>query len=662
MGRRAAQRRRTRRERDSPGAARRGSAKSSPAPGNRPAGAGPAVGTTALTVIFATALVIRLIHVWQIGASPFADVLLGDSAGYDRWADELAAGNWLGTEVFYQAPLYPYLLGMVYAVLGSDVTVVRICQALLGAGSAVLLAAAGGRFFSPRVGIAAGAVLALYAPAIFVDATLQKSVVDVFLLTGLLWLLSRTLDGTPSARRWVGIGALLGALCLTRENALILVASLGLWLWLERRERRGWLRQAALTAAGVALVLAPVALRNGMVGGEWHLTTSQFGPNFYIGNGAEADGAYRPLRYGRGDAAFERDDATALAEAAVGRDLSPAGVSRYWFGRTLDDIAAAPGRWLGLLGRKAALTFNAVEAIDTESQYAHAEHSVPLAATGWLTHFGLLVPLAAVGIAATWPQRRRLLPLYLMLGMYAASVIAFYVFARYRYPLAPFLVLFAAAGGDHLWRMARRTATLAQAPVVSAVVLVCAVGANWPLLSKDYMRAASYNNLATAYRERGDLARAIELYRTALTLDENYAQAHSNIGSALAASGDPQRAIEHYRQAIAIDADTGDLRFNFGNALLAANRYAEAAEQFGFAVQAWPEDAEAHNNLGIALASAGSMADAAAAFREAVRLDPAGALAHRNLGIALEELGDADGAQRHYAEAQRLEALAAETP
>ena len=186
MGRRTARRRRARQERGAHVAASRAAA----------AGA-PGVATPALAAIFATALLVRLVHVWQLGASPFGDLLLGDSAGYDRWARELAAGDWLGAEVFYQAPLYPYLLGVVHAALGSDVTVVRVCQAVLGSTSAVLLAAAGGRFFSPRVGIAAGAVLALYAPAIFVDATLQKSVVDVFLLAGLLWLLSLTLDGAP---------------------------------------------------------------------------------------------------------------------------------------------------------------------------------------------------------------------------------------------------------------------------------------------------------------------------------------------------------------------------------------------------------------------------------------------------------------------------------
>ena len=50
---------------------------------------------------------------------------------------------------------------------------------------------------------------------------------------------------------------------------------------------------------GAALVLLPVGLRNLAVGGEFHLTKSQFGPNFYIGNGPQADGGYVALREGR---------------------------------------------------------------------------------------------------------------------------------------------------------------------------------------------------------------------------------------------------------------------------------------------------------------------------------------------------------------------------
>ena len=52
-------------------------------------------------LIFLVALAVRLLHIWQIQPSPFFDVLLGDANGYDQWARRLAAGDWIGTEVFY---------------------------------------------------------------------------------------------------------------------------------------------------------------------------------------------------------------------------------------------------------------------------------------------------------------------------------------------------------------------------------------------------------------------------------------------------------------------------------------------------------------------------------------------------------------------------------
>ena len=83
-------------------------------------------------LIFAVAFAIRLVHIWQITPSPFFDVLLGDARGYDEWARRLAAGDWIGSEVFYQAPLYPYFLGLLYKIFGRDLLIVRICQAAIG--------------------------------------------------------------------------------------------------------------------------------------------------------------------------------------------------------------------------------------------------------------------------------------------------------------------------------------------------------------------------------------------------------------------------------------------------------------------------------------------------------------------------------------------------
>ena len=71
----------------------------------------------------------------------------------------------------------------------------------------------------------------------------------------------------------------------------------------------------------------------------------------------------------------KRADATRLAEEAAGRRLSPGEVSDFWTARALAYIRAQPGSWLRLMARKAALTFNAVELSDTESQSVYADQS-----------------------------------------------------------------------------------------------------------------------------------------------------------------------------------------------------------------------------------------------------------------------------------------------
>jgi len=51
-------------------------------------------------VIAATAFAVRLLHVWQMRATPFFSVLMGDSRGYDEWARRIAGGEWIGHDVF----------------------------------------------------------------------------------------------------------------------------------------------------------------------------------------------------------------------------------------------------------------------------------------------------------------------------------------------------------------------------------------------------------------------------------------------------------------------------------------------------------------------------------------------------------------------------------
>src|SRR5436190_20533470 len=116
-------------------------------------------------IVFAVALLVRLLYIWQIRPSPFFDTLLGDARAYDEWAQRIAGGDWIGRDVFYQASLYPYFLGLLYTMFGHDLMAVRIAQAILGSSACVLLALTARALFSDRVGLVAGLMLALYAPA-----------------------------------------------------------------------------------------------------------------------------------------------------------------------------------------------------------------------------------------------------------------------------------------------------------------------------------------------------------------------------------------------------------------------------------------------------------------------------------------------------------------
>jgi tetratricopeptide (TPR) repeat protein len=583
--------------------------------------------------IFVFALLVRAIEVWELSGSALAEMVMGDGRNYVAWAHQVAGGAWLGTEVFYQAPLYPYFLGVVFALLGDDLLVVRVVQITLGAASCVLLTRAGWRFLSRPVGIAAGVLLAIYAPVIFADATIQKSVLDVFFVCLTLWILSG-IDARPALSRCAALGASIGALVLSRENALVFPLVLLPWLFLHvRSSRRRRLACIALFTVGIGGVLLPVALRNAYVGGEFHLTTSQFGHNFYIGNNEVADSTYAPLLRGRGDPRIERQDAIDLAERALGRELTPAEVSSYYTRRALRYIRSHPGDWIALMGRKLALTFNALEWVDTKGQYAHAELSSVLRLSGWLFHFGVLAPLALLGVWITWSDRARLRPLYLLFVAYSGTLLMFYVFARYRLPLVPILALFAAASIVRLPEFVRTGRPLRIAASL-AVVAAAAVLCNWPISDKSYMRSVTHYNLGNELAAVDRIDEAMEHYRTAIRVYAGNARANHNLGSLLAQRGELDRARAHFERALRIDPDYVEAHFNLARALRESGDTSGAIARYRRGLRMARERADMHTELGHVYRERGETARAIASFERALEIAPDLATARQGLLLA----------------------------
>ncbi len=598
----------------------------------------------ALWVVVGAAGVLRLAHAVSVSSSPIGGILVGDAKSYDAWARTLSGGDWLGTEVFYQAPLYPYFLGVLYALFEPSPATARLAQALLGSAGCGLLALAGRAWFGPRAGIAAGALAAAYAPSIFFDGLIQKSALDFVLAALLLWTLGRARSGTglgwPAAS-----GAVLGAFSLTRENALLLAPWIAFWFFLPKGfTKRGmsYARPAVFGAAFVATLL-PVGIRNATVGGEFLLTTMQSGTNLWFGNNPAATGRHEPLREGREMPEYERADATAIAEAAVGRELNAREVSAWWRDRALAWIRENPGDWARLTLRKLLLIWNRVELPDTESLQLHADHSFVLRALATVPAFGLVAPLAAAGAVFTRRRWRELWPLYGTVFVFTGAVALFYVFARYRYPLVPPLLLFAGAslaeGFAALRSGNRRDAFVAAAAAAAFALLVWA-----PVAPTTDPRPLDWANLASAEADAGRWDEALSWYRRSALAAPREPRVRYGLGRALEAKGDTEAAEAEYRAVLGLDPSHVGARTALGILLAGKGEYTLAREQLEAALRTDPESPLAWNNLANLDLLEGRPSRAVVGYRKALARDPGWLDARVNLARALLESGSREEA------------------
>jgi 4-amino-4-deoxy-L-arabinose transferase-like glycosyltransferase len=321
-------------------------------------------------LLFCVALALRLSHLATVRESPFFTRLWLDLAFFDEWAQRIAAGDWLGSTLFYQDPLYPYFLGTLYAILGHEPALAVTIQLVLGALVPVLVFDAVRRSIGRAEAWVAGLLAALYVPSIFYEGLVLKSWMDTLLAAAALACLALAVQ-RGSRAAWAGTGLVFGIACLCRGNLILVLPALGLWMLLDPsssagRDVRARLITCAVFAAGAAVILGATAVRNRAVSGEWVLTTAQAGQNFYLGNHPwNTRGECDPPPFLRTNPKYRE------------------GVA--W-------IRGNPGRWLHLTWLKLRNFWGAYEIPDNIDLYVYREHAPVLRAP--LADFGLVAPLA----------------------------------------------------------------------------------------------------------------------------------------------------------------------------------------------------------------------------------------------------------------------------
>ncbi len=485
-------------------------------------------------LVFAFALALRVAYLFELDASPLFAHPAVDAKTYTHHAQRLAAGNWLGLGEgpFWQPPLYPYFLGAVKVLfLESFFYAVRFVQALLGALVCAMSWWIGRTLFNPAVGLLAGIGAALCGPLIFFDGELLPASLAAFIDLLALVVLLRVWR-RPSRWGFLAAGAAFGVGALAVPTVLAFAVAVPIAL-LWRAPRRQGLLWAGAFSLGVLLAIAPVAWRNWAIGGDGVGISYNAGINLYIGNNPDyaAAVAIRP--------GWEWDDlVTQPAREGIER---PSAKSAYFAERAWGYIRGDPTAWLGLMGRKLGAFWHGDERGRNQPIYFWRTYSKVLSATLWKAGiafpFGLVAPLALWGmllslrrIGPTWPL------LYVL--SYCLGVVAFFVAARYRVPVLPVLMVFAAYGLWVLWDWGRagRWRSLG---LGLAVCLAFALAANSRIAPMDMEGdAAIHYNLGNAYAKAGDKERALTAFERAVTEDPEYWQAWLNLGGVKAALGD----------------------------------------------------------------------------------------------------------------------------
>lgn len=569
----------------------------------------------AVIAIFVVALVLRLIVVWQVGPLPLSRTPQLDSAEYLNWARRIADQGFAWPSFPGHAPGYPFFAGGLLALFNGSLMAVRICQAVLASIACVLTARIAARTLTPGAFLPAGLLQAAYGPLIYLDTALLPESLLVFLL---VWSLDLATSAERSGKRWLAAGVVLGAACIVRSAALVLVPAYVIVLMIKREQRARPLRLATAFVAGILVMVGPVVVQNSRNSGS-PVVEAYGGMNFYLGNRPSGDGAARARIGGEWD----------QLDGEAGR-TSPArdGQDAYYLGRTISEIGQRPLGYLRVVATKLLWTVQAIELRDTHS-FEFFRQASPL--LRWLPAFGLIAALTAAGVYAA--PRRRAAWLVAYLVAFGLTMLFLVVGLRYRMPIVPVLIAFAGAGLAAIVESVRaRNWRALAAPVGLALVILGVTHVRSDAASLNVAEEWAFTGLSLL--QENDLDGAEAAYRTAASLDPESSFAWDGLGFVLQLKGSPQAAVDALAKAVAINPANATAWLHLGLVRERLPDLPGALAAYRTAIAITPERTDMIAALGGALLLAGATDDAEPLLRKAeARQDPIATLALATLAM-----------------------------
>jgi 4-amino-4-deoxy-L-arabinose transferase-like glycosyltransferase len=528
-----------------------------------------------LWVLVAASIALRVIYYGQVNGTPFLHMerwAQTDMHYYDGWARQIAAGDWLSSSVpmpmhrwhhevaqayfaqhadvragleresrdpdaaiwaqwmrsprFYQDPLYPYLVAVLYRFTGSDVRGVLILQLAAGVLTTLLIWSLARSHFGDAAGAWAGVLAVLCAPLMFYELLLLRDSLIACAGVAIVWLADRALD--QGRRRWfAATGAALGLAYLLKSSFLMLGAFVVVIALLAlRRSRRSVLIPAVALCAGLAVALAPLVARNVLVGVP-PLSLATSGPLTFV----------------------SANDADALPDVGFGIDVPR--LTRFlgdtdgsWRAAVVSVAARHTARtYAAMLWRKWDRAWHWFEIPNNEDLYYFRLQAPVLA---WMpVTFWIVAPLALVGLALAAARAQKPWTLFALVVSSVTTLVAFYVLGRFRVMLVAAALPFAGLTCAEL-AAALRQRRLGHVGGLAVAIVLLGLWTGRPLASDQQLIRTSDWILAWSVEYQDRVYGALDRKDPAVagaTYQEFFAR-YEPTAAQILASGDPRLAPE----------------------------------------------------------------------------------------------------------------------
>ncbi|MCM2266172.1 MAG: methyltransferase domain-containing protein [Elusimicrobiales bacterium] len=363
------------------------------------------------------AALLRLAWVLKTGTGGLSP----DAYDWLNTAWRIASGEGFGGS--WRPPGYAFYLAGVFAVFGKSVMAAKLLNVLLGTATVLLAYLAAGRLFDGRTARITAALMSFYPYFIAYTGDLLSETFLTFILSAAVYALARAGE-RASLPNLAAAGVVMGFTALTKSTTLpFLLLACG-WLWWQS----GKLKAALLAGLFTALAIMPWTLRNYLHHDGYVMPVSTPWYTFY---GSCSDAAVRVEMMGEQDSPQIAQISPKDWDYVTNLPLPER--DKYCREKSLEWLRENPDTFSYLLYLRAL----------------HFWRLYPMMAYKWqkyaaMATSGLYIPLCFLGILLSLGALRKTSLLIGLLLLYTLVHMLFVVTLRYRVPVDPYIIMFAA--------------------------------------------------------------------------------------------------------------------------------------------------------------------------------------------------------------------------